>query len=191
MRVSVNALDRYRNALKDGVEFLGTRTVVDDDNLRRGGRMATTVHPLFLPANSVEVLTLLLALQEYAAAHGREPKAEIASNLAGEIHSQLTGHAKGLVDPALRGSGCRVPRDMGTEFVRDDRGARCPYYIATLEKATAHVQVSYTRGDGSSGIACGRVELVGPEPGCVGIRLGDGDVISIPYDKINDVQTIS
>lgn len=195
--VSRQQVGEYRKLLKDGFEFLGSRIKVE---VGRNGKMKTTVHPLFLLANSSEAFALLRILLEYRDDHPDEYLGYVADELAGKIHFQLTPYGRGLVDRNLLRCGWRRVNDVEPEFIADDRGPRDPYYLTALEKRAARVVV-YCRGENSE--VNGRVTSVphlrhvgrGAEAeelptGCLHLLRRGGEIVSIPTGDIVDIDEI-
>ena len=191
MEVSTTTVDNWRKDLKEGVEFLDSFVKVDFGSR---GRMDTTVHPIFLPANSSEVYTLLMVLQEYARDHRDEPKGEIAADVAGKIYHQLTPYARGLVDGNLDRSGLGRPYPVRPDFKKDNEGGREPCYLTMLEKSGARVSVAYDAGEGHAQSVRGRLSCRPSEPGCVRVEpldVGSGaNDLQIEYDKILFVERL-
>ncbi|WP_322151117.1 helix-turn-helix domain-containing protein [Paratractidigestivibacter sp.] len=190
--VSTTTVDNWRDDLREGVEFLDSYIKVD---FGRRNRMDTTVHPIFLPANSSEVYALLMILQEYAKDHPREPRGMMAEKLAGKVHHQLTLYARDLVDKNLVESGVGVPDDVCPNFEKDNHGGCEPIYLTMLEKSVARVSIVYDVGDGESACVRGKLSCRCPvQPGCVRVEpLGAADEsedLEIEYDKIVFVELL-
>ena len=189
--VSTTTIDNWRSELKDGLEVFDSTVTVD---FGRRGKMDTTVHPIFLPANSSEIYTLLTVLMEYSRERGQDPKGIIARELAGKIHHQLTDYAKGLVDPNLKASGLGVPKDEKPDFKRDDKGGKDPFYLVMLEKSGAEIEVTFDAGRNQTKTAIGRISYRPAPAGC--IRLDPTEAsetekpVIIQRDKILEVTVL-
>lgn len=190
--VSTTTVENWRKDLKKGIDFLDSHLKVD---FRRGGKMDTTVHPIFLPANLSEVYTLLVILHEYSESHQSEPKAIIADEIVGKVHYQLTPYARRLVDRALKESGLTETYDVKPDFQKDDKGGREPTYLVMLEKSGAEVRIVYVNEQGDRDSVRGKLSCKCPSaPGRVRVEPfsapnGESD-LEIEYDKILFVERL-
>ncbi|WP_322354105.1 hypothetical protein [Paratractidigestivibacter sp.] len=190
-------VSEYRNLLADGFDFLGTRIHVD---VGHNGKTVTTVHPLFLAANSAEVSVLLRVLLEYCEEHPDEYMSEVAEDLVEKIHTQLTKHGRELVDPYLARCGFGQIEDTELAFTTDDGGPCDPYCLTTFEKSREEIRViRFGNLEGEIGrvtsareLRCkGRDDVADGLPsGCLHLLCRNGDIASIPLDEIADIQAI-
>ena len=183
--VSTTTIDNWRVKLRDGISFLGARIKVD---FGRGGRMDTTVHPLFLPANSSEVFALLVILLRYARHPDDIVFGMVAEDLAGQIYYQLSDYARALIGPALTASGLRAPYAVQPVFLRDDQGGRDPMYLITLQKRDAHIEVVFDSMSGRKKIRGRFSHKPARRPNeareCIVVKKDEGGEEYIEFDKI-------
>lgn len=80
---------RYSKILQDGVDILGEH--VEVEFMRRTNESKSSVHPIFLPLNLVEVVTMLSALMAY---DEDDVRARVLNRIADDVYAQLSPYAK-------------------------------------------------------------------------------------------------
>lgn len=141
-RVDPRMTQRDLEALRDGIEILGTTVKIEEVTTGHSLKSYnSTMHPIFLALNLTEVSALVLLLERAAMDPGPE-EAATYQRLFDLVYSQLTDYAKDKLKPYLK----REHEEIPLENRLDEAGFK--NNILYLLKSGRVVDLTYTTKSG-------------------------------------------
>lgn len=177
---SVNTIDKYVNELQDGVTLFGNR--LDVTVMRGTNECESSIHPLFLPLNLVDIYTLLSTLRE---SNEDDVRHRLLGRIADDVYSQLSPYAKKIMDDCLR----EPPTPAAPKGYSKVDLSR--YDEALIFDIKAHERCSVTcQVDGRKKTYSGLVSLSFDDPKTIVIQQHDGTAHKVAWKDVISVNAL-